>query len=190
MGRRRKESANAPLLRPITHTRLSRKTMTDRDKAIQDLLNKAERDERNQRIDAKIKVASAMYDKAAAYTNLIILAGYAAFFTVWSTMKARMSNTEMLIAAFCVTFSLVFFVFFEVARMVVSAKSLTGLAKVLKAPRQEFDQKLAEQETAAQRLNISFIKVWIVIMVLTVVPGLVAAAVLLWSFGRQLIGLI
>ena len=164
--------------------------MKDFEKTVQGLVDKAQKNETDQRIDIMIKVASALYDKAVAYTNVIILAGYAAFFTVWSTMKAKMSHREMLVAAFCITFSLVFFVFWEVTKMIVNSKSLTGLLNVLKAPPQEFDQRLAEQQKADQRLNIRLLRFWIVILVFTVVPGLIAAAVLLWSFGRQLWGLI
>lgn len=164
--------------------------MTDLQRTIQGLVDKAQKDERDKRIEIMIKVMSALYDKAVAYTNIIILAGYAAFFTVWSTMKAKMSHKEMLVAAFCITFSLVFFVFWEVTKMIVNSKSLTGLLNVPKAPPQEFDQRLAEQQKADQRLNIRLLRFWIVILVLTVVPGLVAAVVLLWSFGRQLWGLI
>ena len=164
--------------------------MKDFEKTVQGLVDKAQKNETDQRIDVMIKVASALYDKAVAYTNVIILAGYAALFTVWSTMKAKMSHAEMLVAAFCITFSLVFFVFWEVTKMIVNSKSLTGLLNVLKAPPQEFDQRLAELQKADQRLNIKLLRFWIVILVFTVVPGLIAAAVLLWSFGRQLWGLI
>jgi predicted neutral ceramidase superfamily lipid hydrolase len=164
--------------------------LKDLDKTVQGLVDKAQKNETDQRIDIMVKVASALYDKAVAYTNIIILAGYAAFFTVWSTMKAKMSHTEMLVVAFCITFSLVFFVFWEVTKMIVNSKSLKGLLNVLKAPRREFDQRLAELQKADQRLNIRLLRFWIVILVFTVVPGLIAAAVLLWSFGRQLWGLI
>lgn len=164
--------------------------MKDLEKTVQGLVDKAQKNETDQRIDIMVKVASALYDKAVAYTNIIILAGYAAFFTVWSTMKAKMSHIEMLVVAFCITFSLVFFVFWEVTKMIVNSKSLKGLLNVLKAPPQEFDQQLAELQKADQRLNIRLLRFWIVILVFTVVPGLIAAAVLLWSFGRQLWGLI
>jgi len=160
--------------------------MADLEKTVQVLAAKAQEAERQQRIDVIIKVASALYDKAVAYTNVIILAGYAAFFATWNTMKANMSRAEMLLAAFCITFSLVFFVFWEVTKMIINSKSLTGLMKVLSAPPQDFDKRLAEQQKAEQRLNVRLMKYWIIILALTVGPGLIAAAVLLVSFGRQL----
>jgi hypothetical protein len=160
--------------------------MTDIEKTIQSLTAKNQEAERQQRIDVIIKVTSALYDKAVAYTNIILLAGYAAFFAIWNTMKTNMSRWEMLLTAFCITFSLVFFVFFEVTKMIVNSKSLTGLTKVLNAPPQDFDKRLAEQQKAEQRMSIRLLKFWVVILALTVLPGLVAAAVLLSSFGRQL----
>ena len=164
--------------------------MTDIEKTVQTLAAKVQEAERQQRIDVIIKVTSALFDKAVAYTNVIILAGYAAFFAVWSTMKVSMSKSEMLLTAFCITFSLVFFVFWEVTKMIINSKSLTGLTKVLNAPPHEFNKRLAEQQKPEQRLNVRLMKYWVIILVLTVVPGLVAGAVLLLSFGRQLWGLI
>lgn len=43
--------------------------------------------ELEKRIDNVVKIMAALYDKAAAYSNLIIIAGYAAFFAVWSNVK-------------------------------------------------------------------------------------------------------
>jgi predicted neutral ceramidase superfamily lipid hydrolase len=164
--------------------------MTDLEKTLRALAAKTQETERQQRIDVIIKVTSALYDKAVAYTNVIIIAGYVAFFAIWNTMKANMSRPEMLLTAFCMTFSLVFFVFWEVTKMIINSKSVTGLMKVLNAPPQEFDKRLAEQQKADQRLNVRLMKYWIIILALTVVPGLVAGAVLLVSFGRQLWGTI
>src|SRR5665213_3668748 len=39
---------------------------------------------RSDQIDGLIQVNGALYDRASTYTTLILAAGYAAFFTVWS----------------------------------------------------------------------------------------------------------
>jgi hypothetical protein len=43
--------------------------------------------DREKRIEAATRITAALYDKAAAYTNLVIIAGYAAFFAVWGNIK-------------------------------------------------------------------------------------------------------
>jgi hypothetical protein len=51
------------------------------------------------KIENVVKIMAALYDKAAAYMNLIIIAGYAAFFAVWANVKAQLGKREMLYAA-------------------------------------------------------------------------------------------
>ncbi len=161
--------------------------MDNFNKVVQDLAKKAQKQQQDERIDIIVKIMSVLFDKAAAYTNIIIVAGYVAFFTVWSNMKTTLSEREMLLSAFCITLSLIFFIFWEVGKMIINSQSLRGLIEVINAPPDQFGQKLQEQQKAEQRLNINLIRAWFVVLSLTVVPGLIGAGVLLWSFGRQLI---
>ena len=62
--------------------------------------------EQDKRKEEIVKIMAALYDKAAAYTNLIIIAGYAAFFAVWGNVKAQLGKREMLYAALFITISL------------------------------------------------------------------------------------
>ncbi len=160
--------------------------MDDIEKNVQELMNRAQREDQEQRTDYMIKMASVLSDKSVAYTNVIFLAGYAGFFAVWSMMKTSMSRTEMLLTAFCIVFSLVVFVFSEIARMIINYVTVRGLSKVAQWPPEEFGKRLAKREKAIQRMNIRVFILWTLIWALTIVPGLIAAGVLLWSFGRQL----
>lgn len=162
--------------------------MTDISKLIQQQAELAQKKQQDDRVDVIVKIMSALYDKAAAYTNLIIVAGYIGFFTVWGNMKDTLSEGEMLLSAFCITFSLVFFVFWEVVKMIINSSVYRGLIEVINAPPNQFEEKLQEQQKSEQRLQIRLLRAWFVILILTVVPGVIGAGVLLWSFGRQLIG--
>lgn len=44
------------------------------------------------RVENVVKIMAALYDKAAAYTNLIIIAGYAAFFAIWGNVKTFLTK--------------------------------------------------------------------------------------------------
>lgn len=59
----------------------------------------AQQSEHEKKIEEIVKIMAALYDKAAAYTNLIIIAGYAAFFAVWGNIKGQLGKREMLYAA-------------------------------------------------------------------------------------------
>ncbi len=71
-------------------------------------------EQQNKLVDDIIKINSALYEKATAYTNVVILAGYVAFFSVWNNMKVYLTKSEMLQSASAVTFSLIVFISWEI----------------------------------------------------------------------------
>src|SRR5687767_2281479 len=63
---------------------------------------------------ALIEILSASYDKAAAYANVIILAGFAGGFAIWSNVQENISTRARITVALLLTISLATFVFFEI----------------------------------------------------------------------------
>jgi len=160
--------------------------LPDMHEIVEKLANKAQEDEKDERVDVMIRILSAMYDKAMAYTNLIIVAGYAGFFAVWSSMKDNLSPVELFLSALCITLSLTVFIFWEVFGMIARTKNLKGLLRVLDAPPNEFQAALAKQQMAEKKQNIWVLRIWLVALIFTATPALVAAGLLIFSFGRQL----
>jgi len=160
--------------------------MADMQKVVEELAKKALERDKDERVEIIIRVTSALFDKAAAYTNLIIIAGFAGFFAVWSSMKVYLSPLEMFTSAFCVTVSLSVFIFWEVFGMLVRSRTLKELLKVLNTPAAEFQGALAKQQKTEQLRNIWVFRIWAVALFFTIAPALVAAGVLIFSFGRQL----
>ncbi len=160
--------------------------LPDIQEIVEKLANKAQEDEKDERVEFLIRILSAMYDKAMAYTNLIIVAGYAGFFAVWSSMKDNLSPVEMFLSALCITLSLTVFISWEVFGMIARTKNLKGLLRVLDAPPNEFQAALDKQQMAEKTQNICVLRIWIVALIFTVTPALVAAGLLIFSFGRQL----
>ncbi|MBO9903380.1 hypothetical protein J7435_15850 [Xanthomonas phaseoli pv. dieffenbachiae] len=66
---------------------------------------------------------------AGQYTNVIMLAGYAALFAIWSQMKDRFTDNTMLAAAILMIVSLSFFVGWELYGMTIRLRNLLGMAK-------------------------------------------------------------
>lgn len=63
--------------------------------------------------DSITKNASHQYDTAAKYTNLVILAGYASFFTIWNgTRNSIKSESIYMLSALLIGISAMFFCFF------------------------------------------------------------------------------
>lgn len=142
-------------------------------------------------IDAQIKLISAAYDKAIAYTNLIILAGYAGFFGLWQLTKDHLSKPEILWSAILMLTSVLVFVLFEVWKMYHSSHSLLGLAEIFQNPenKKSIAKLLGEIEAhnvAQRNRTIRLGRVWHVVLVITVFTGLCAVGILAWAFVKAL----
>ncbi len=83
-------------------------------------------------LDSQIKLASAIYDKSMAYTNLIIMAGYAGFFGLWSVTKDDLTSKQVLWSALFMVISLSSFIFFEVAKMIFNSCFMLSRNSALK----------------------------------------------------------
>src|SRR6266542_2059685 len=73
--------------------------------------------EHEQRVEAAAKLIASLYDKAVAYTNVVIIAGYAAFFAVWANTKSYLGKRETLWAALLVLISILCYVSSETTKM-------------------------------------------------------------------------
>ncbi len=65
-----------------------------------------------------IELNAKLFEKAQAYTNVIILAGYAGAFTVWSSTKQSLSAKANIVIAGLLAFSLLAFVCHEIYGMI------------------------------------------------------------------------
>jgi hypothetical protein len=161
--------------------------MSDFQKLWQVIAEKTRKEHQEQQIEAMIKVASALYDKDAAYTNLIIVAGYAGFFAVWSNMKDTLLYNEKLLSALCIIVSISVFIFLEVYVMISNSKSIHGLNNIINISPDKFPELLAKYQKEAQRLNVRTRRLWPAILIFTIVPGIIGGGVLMYSFIRQLL---
>jgi hypothetical protein len=143
-------------------------------------------------VDTQIKIVSALYDKGVAYTNLIIIAGYASFFALWSFTKDYLSQRQVLWSAIIMSVSIITFVFFEVIKMVVMSKSLLARSKAMSDPSAENDPNkilanLREYDLQAQKVTIRLGKFWNCVLLLTVLTALIAIAILFYAFVSSLV---
>src|SRR5438034_479873 len=65
-------------------------------------------------VDTQIRIIAGSYDKANAYTNLIILAGYAGLFALWQFTKDNLGRTQVLVSGLLFLISITIFVVFEI----------------------------------------------------------------------------
>lgn len=72
-------------------------------------------------VDLMSEIQGKMIDRAAAYTNLILIGGYAGIFTVWSNSKNTLPEKANLLVAIAVLLSLTAFIGFEIYKMIFTA---------------------------------------------------------------------
>lgn len=162
----------------------------DQEKLARAVQGMVEREQQRQAaavIEAQTKVLSSVFDKSAAYTNLIVLAGYAGFFGLWQLTKEYVTADIARLSALFMLVSVVTFVAFEVVKMVVIQHNIMEKAKVLKSPAvqkssQAFISAFTEMEAVHERVQFHFMRFWLVAMLVTILSGMTAASLLGYAF--------
>lgn len=136
-----------------------------------------------------IEIQAKVYDKAAAYTNLIMIGGYAGAFSTWSATRAQLPARANIVIAFALSISLASFVLFEVYKMTKSALMFMRNRSLL--TNATTPQKLADNiklmAAAEQKLSLAIIPVWVVALILSVGGGLIALGLLFYNYLALLV---
>ncbi len=136
-------------------------------------------------LEANKELLSHAYDRGMAYTNLILGAGYAGFFTTWSFTKDRLSERQTLWSALLVSLSLISFVVFEVYKTFYLSQSLLGLTRAVQDPA-NINRLIEEWQRDARSAQIRFGRIWATTFWFTLLTGLLGGAILIYSFVRAL----
>lgn len=139
-------------------------------------------------INAFIQLNEKLLSNATAYTNLIMVAGYAGFFAFWSTLSGKIPTWLFNACGLAITLSLTLFITWEIVKMFWSAKHMRATQAIL-AKRPHADV-ITEFERAFQEFNARTQKVWMVFLVPTVISGMTAASLLIGYFCLNLAGVL
>ncbi|EGQ7800831.1 hypothetical protein P6A00_004601 [Vibrio parahaemolyticus] len=141
----------------------------------------------NALVEAQIKILTASYDKMAAYTNLVVVAGYATFFGLWNLTKDILSPDQKLWSALLIAISASVFVIFEVTKNYFHSRNIMKLNKIVTDPKitASAPKVLAAFDKHNQKLNKHMLAWgiwWHVSWVVSVVCGIAGAGVLMYAF--------
>lgn len=139
-------------------------------------------------ISALIQLNEKLMSNATAYTNLIMVAGYAGYFAFWSTLSGKIPSWLFNACGLAITLSLTLFITWEIVKMFWSAKHMRTTQVIL--ARQSHSNVIAEFEKAFQDFNMSTQKVWLIFLVPTIIFGITAACLLIGYFCLSLAGVI
>lgn len=135
----------------------------------------------NDKRDWLLKATSTLYDKASSYTNLIMAAGYAAYFAMWSNTAPLISHCLARVSAALMLVSLLAFIFWEVAKMILIALNNKNLSKVALAPLNEFDTLLQTHQIKEQKLMTRLAIAWPVMLFIAIPTALIAIGIHIWA---------
>ncbi len=136
---------------------------------------KAEVKEADAFLDFHIKLLAATFDKGSAYTNIVMIAGYASFFGIWSMVK-DLNRPANKMAVLLMLLSVTIFVVFEFVKMFwlgrqqmrrqrIVAAGLEGLGA------EEIRARFNRLDVDLQAESGKFARFWLV----TVLPAALAA---------------
>ncbi|MFM5316626.1 hypothetical protein ACET9R_14840 [Aeromonas veronii] len=165
-------------------------TLANNQSTLQDQINamniERERIAREKYISEMKEIYSSSWSAAATYTNVIVLAGYAGYFGLLSTLKDYISPFALVLSGFFMALSLAFFVFHEVFRMVFTAVQYKKVFKDL----DDGDDIVSKMHDTAQRYNIITNRVWLIAFCPTVIFGILGVCSIIYSFCKYLIPLL
>lgn len=146
------------------------------------------RSQREEAIQFWIRVMSASYDKSVSYTNLFMIGWYASFFAVWSKMYDKFPKFYMGLAGVLMFISLCVFIVWELYKMIFYSTRLRDIYKVLeeKDPN-KFNVKLNEQQINEKKRYIEQVKIWWLVLIITIIPASFAAGILICLFCKYII---
>jgi hypothetical protein len=127
------------------------------------------------------------YDKAAAYTTLIVGAGYVGFFAIWGWVAPYLQRWETLSSALLIGSSLLMYVLWQVYGMITNAYSQMRIAKVIVAPNADVPKAFKDYENAARRAQSRIAIIQPLALWTTVAPGVTGALILLEASAWRLI---
>lgn len=138
-----------------------------------------------------VDIQSKLFDKSAAYSNLIMVGGYAGAFTIWSYTKGELSHKGNVATALLLGLSLSVFIFFEIHKMVKSVLHYNEVRYLLNEtlPLPEFFEKLnAIQKRNASRMLREGTVAAAACLAIGGVTSVAALAILFYNFLAVLLG--
>lgn len=145
--------------------------------------------QRDETIELLVKVQSATFEKAVAYINVIILAGYAGTFTLLAATKEVMPIKSLIIVALLLAFSLIIFCGWEITKMIYFGRHNLKIGPLINqtiSP-DDFFKKLSDFKLEESRSIIRINKWWPAVLCLSVILGFSAGAILLAHYISYLV---
>lgn len=137
-----------------------------------------------------VDTAMKVFDRAVAFNNIVIFAGYAGAFTIWNFTREHMSKYAEVSIALLLTVSVATYVFFEVFKMLSTTRSVLRQTELMKRklPAVQFldEWEKLDKQIHRETMNVT-LPIWRVALITCVTTAAAAIAICLWQFVSVLI---
>jgi hypothetical protein len=133
-----------------------------------------------------IQAQQQSFQKAEAYSKTIIGLGYVGLFAIWSFVKDHLSHRAVLWTALLAGFSLIVFIAWEIWLMIWRTRLQDRFNRAIKNHPADPTKAINDYVEQMRNDEIRGTRVWLVIQILTVIPGFAAALVLMYNVLAEL----
>jgi hypothetical protein len=141
-----------------------------------------------ERMDELIKFNIQFFEKAQAYANALILAGYAGLFTLWSFAQKNLTHRQIDVVAIMLGLSLMLFVSWEIYSMTFSATSYSRFVEIIDESPEKFFARFDSYQRELRLRTKKYRRRWAFCFYPTLVFGYGAAVLLLYNIIANLLG--
>lgn len=135
-----------------------------------------------------IDFSSHAFDRAMAYTNIIILAGYAGIFTIWNYTKDNIPENSEIVIAILLLASIGIFIGFEIYKMISNSILVMKIGEFIKDDMtpEQIQNGIKNFKNQSNREKIRMSLVWPTILVLSIGTGYGAGFMLIFYLIQSL----
>lgn len=114
-------------------------------------------------VDAQKDLLHEAMAAAQSYTNVIMVVGYAALFTLWAQTKGNFTMATTLVAGIFLALSVLCFVGWEIFGMIVRSKANIAIGRAVNNP-PEFEARMNNFKADQQVFMRRFYPIWIAVI--------------------------
>ena len=164
-------------------------TELDLSKTVAELERQAHEQASEKEVKARTEILTKAFDRSTAYSNVILVAGYAGIFTIWSFTKSQLPDRAIIVIALSLLISLAAFVVFEIVKMLLNTRAIVAPLRVLKGPATATEKMEAVKQIdgTSAKVMVAFWFYWAATMIVSVLGALIALLLLTYNFVAVLL---
>ena len=124
------------------------------------------------------------YERSMAYTNIIIVAGYAGIFTLWGLTKDNLSDNAAFLTGLLIGLSIFVFCGWEVFKMIYTSSTLRKKVNMLNTVNSLEELQIKNQKIRNEAIShtVKMYTAWYFVLIAAIGTGFGGALLLFYNF--------